>query len=335
MHPLEKHWQRITPFSVALLPLTALFAVVSSLRRLGYATGMLRTVRVPVPVVVVGNLTVGGTGKTPVVIWLINALRAQGFTPGVISRGYRGTEQLQAIDPQSPASVAGDEPLLIARRAQCPVWVGRDRAAAALNLLADNPQVNVVISDDGLQHYRLGRDCELAVINANRQFGNRLLLPSGPLREPVGRLRTVDAVIVNGRTRASDQLLHLPAPIFQMQLEGSEFRNLVDDSRRAQPTDFEAKRLHAVAGIGDPGRFFGHLRALGLSFVPHSFPDHHEFRLQDLEFADADAVLMTQKDAIKCAGFARDNWWALPVDARIDEALVKLVIGKIGSAIRH
>jgi len=335
VHPLERHWQRITPISVALLPLTALFAVVSWLRRLAYASGMLRTVRVPVPVVVVGNLSVGGTGKTPVVIWLVNALRAQGFTPGVISRGYRGSEQLQAIDPQSPPNVAGDEPALIARRTRCPVWVGRDRVAAARNLVADNPQVNVVISDDGLQHYRLARDCELAVINANRQFGNRLLLPSGPLREPVGRLRKVDAAIVNGRSRASDALLHLPAPIFEMRLEGSEFCNLVDESRRAQPADFGATRVHAVAGIGDPDRFFAHLRALGLSFVPHAFPDHHEFRPADLDFAEADSVLMTQKDAIKCAGFARDNWWALPVDARIDEALVKLVIGKIDSAIRH
>jgi tetraacyldisaccharide 4'-kinase len=335
VHPLEKHWQRITPVSLALLPLTALFAVLSSLRRLAYATGMLRKVRVPVPVIVVGNLSVGGTGKTPVVIWLVNALRERGYTPGVISRGYRGTERLQAIGRQSSADVAGDEPVLIARRAQCPVWVGRDRAAAALSLVADNPQVDVVISDDGLQHYRLDRDCEVAVINANRQFGNNLLLPAGPLREPVSRLRTVDAAIINGRARASDQLSRLPVPIFEMRLEGSEFCNLADASRRAVPADFEAKRVHAIAGIGDPDRFFTHLRALGLLFEPHAFPDHHVYRPQDLQFPDADAVLMTQKDAIKCLGFARETWWALPVEARIDEALVSLVIGKIGSAGRH
>ena len=335
MHPLEKHWQRITLVSLVLLPLAALFAVLSSLRRVAYAKGMLRKVRVPVPVVIVGNLSVGGTGKTPVVIWLVNALRERGFTPGVISRGYRGSEQLQAIAAQSSADVAGDEPVLIAQRAQCPVWVGRDRAAAALNLIADNPQINVVISDDGLQHYRLCRDCEIAVINANRQFGNRLLLPSGPLREPVSRIRTVDAAIINGRARASDQLTRLPVPIFEMRLEGGEFCNLVDESRRALPADFEAKRVHAVAGIGDPDRFFAHLRALGLSFVSHAFPDHHVFRAQDLDFADADVVLMTQKDAIKCAGFARENWWALPVEAQIDESLLNLVIGKIGSAIGH
>lgn len=335
MHPLEKHWQRITPVSIALLPLTAIFIILSSLRRLAYATGVFRTARMPVPVVVVGNLSVGGTGKTPVVIWLVNALRARGYTPGVISRGYRGTERLQAIVAESSSDVAGDEPVLIARLAKCPVWVGRDRAAAALRLVAENPQVNVVISDDGMQHYHLGRDCELAVINANRQFGNHFLLPAGPLREPVSRLRTVDAAIINGRARASDQLSRLPAPTFEMRLEGSEFCNLVDESRRALPADFEAKRVHAVAGIGDPDRFFAHLRALGLSVVSHAFADHHVFRPRDLDFPDADAVLMTQKDAIKCAGFAREHWWALPVQARIDEALANLVTGKIDSAVRH
>jgi tetraacyldisaccharide 4'-kinase len=335
VHPLEKHWQRITLVSIALLPLTALFALVSSLRRCAYAAGFLRKVRVAAPVVVVGNLSVGGTGKTPVVIWLVNALRAHGYTPGVISRGYRGNEQLQGIDAQSSADVAGDEPVLIARHTRCPVWVGRDRAAAAASLLDANPQVNVLISDDGLQHYRLARDCELVVINANRQFGNRLLLPSGPLREPVKRLHTVDAAIINGRARASDELSRLPTQLFEMRLEGTAFCNLVDESRRASPGDFAAKRVHAVAGIGDPDRFFAHLRALGLSFEPHAFPDHYVFRSRDLEFDDADAVLMTEKDAIKCVRFARENWWSLPVQARIDEALVNLVIRKIGSAIRH
>ncbi len=335
MHPLEKHWQRITPVSLALLPLSAVFAILSWLRRLGYAAGLLRKVRVPVPVVVVGNLSVGGTGKTPVVIWLAKALRARGLNPGVVSRGYRGSEQLRAIDTQSPPDVAGDEPVLIATLAQCPVWVGRDRAAAALQLIAANPQVNVVISDDGLQHFRLRRDCELVVISASRQFGNRLLLPAGPLREPVSRLRSADAAIINTEAGISANLSGLPIETFEMRLEGDEFCNLADASRRAAPSDFEGMRLHAVAGIGEPERFFAHLRALGLSFEAHAYPDHHAYRMQDLEFENADAVLMTEKDAIKCVDFARETWWALPVQARIDDALVDLVTRKTGSAVRR
>lgn len=294
---------------------------------MAFANGLLRKARIAVPIVVVGNLSVGGTGKTPVVIWLAKALKAQGYTPGVISRGYGGAEKLCAIDAQSSPEIAGDEPVLIAALAQCPVWVGRDRAAAAKRLVAGNPGVNVVIADDGLQHYRLARDCEIVVINARQRFGNRLLLPAGPLREPVSRLRTVDAIVVNG-----GNLPGLPASTFAMRLEGREFRNLADPEITASPDDFDSLRLHAVAGIGDPERFFMHLRGLGLSFVSHAFPDHHAFSATDLAFADADAVLMTQKDGIKCARFARENWWALPVEAVIDETLLDLVTRKIGAA---
>ncbi len=330
MHPLEQHWQRITLVSIVLLPLAALFAVLSRLRRLAYATGMLRQARMPVPVVVVGNLSVGGTGKTPAVIWLVKALRARGYHPGVVSRGYGGSAKLCAVGADSSPEIAGDEPVLIAQLAQCPVWVGRDRSAAAKHLISANPEVNVIISDDGLQHYRLYRDCELVVINASKQFGNRLLIPAGPLRESVNRLRSVDAVIVNGGS-----LPELPVSQFTMRLEGDTFSNLIDPETEASPGDFRNKQLHAVAGIGDPERFFAQLRGLGLSFVAHAFADHRAFRAEDLEFTDADAVLMTQKDAIKCARFARKNWWALPVEAHIDDALVDLVSQKIGSGIGH
>jgi tetraacyldisaccharide 4'-kinase len=327
VHPLEKHWQHLTMVSIALLPLSGLFCVLAWLRRAGYRTGLLRKVRVAVPVVVVGNLSVGGTGKTPVVIWLARSLRASGYTPGVISRGYGGSGQLCAVDDKSSPQLAGDEPVLIARLARCPVWVGRDRAAAAARLLACNPEVNVVISDDGLQHYRLERDCELAVISARQRFGNGLLLPAGPLRESPNRLRSVDAVIVNG-----EGLAQMPPNGYRMQLEGHEFHNLVNAQRFASPRDFDGMRLHAVAGIGDPERFFLHLRGLGLSFEAHAFPDHHAFSPADLAFPGCDAVLMTQKDAIKCAAIARENWWALPVAAHIDGALLDLVKRKIGSA---
>ena len=223
---------------------------------------------------------------------------------------------------------AGDEPVLIARRTHCPVWVGRDRAAVANSLVAAHPQVDVLISDDGLQHYHLARDFEIVVVDASRQFGNRLLLPAGPLREPVSRLNTVDAAVVNG-----GGVPQLPVTAFAMQLGGSEFLNLVDPSKRMAAGQFGNMKLHAAAGIGDPERFFSYLRSLGLSFTPHAFPDHHVFTRSDLEFAGANAVLMTEKDAIKCSCFAREIWWALPVDAQIDSALVDLVIQKINPKI--
>ena len=313
--------------SIALLPLSGLFAALTWLRRACYRAGLFRKVRVAVPVIIVGNLSVGGTGKTPVVIWLARALQAAGFTPGVISRGYGGAGQLRAVEDGSSPQLVGDEPALIASLARCPVWVGRDRAAAATGLLARNPGVNVVISDDGLQHYRLERDCELVVISARQQFGNGLLLPAGPLRETRKRLRCVDAVIVNG-----EGLPQMPPKSFLMRLEGREFYNLGNTKQRASPGDFDGMRLHAVAGIGDPERFFSHLRGLGLSFEAHAFPDHHAFSPADLAFEHCDAVLMTQKDAIKCAAIARDHWWALPVEAHIDDTLLDLVKRKIGAA---
>jgi tetraacyldisaccharide 4'-kinase len=327
VHRLEKHWQQLTIISVALLPLSALFAVLSWMRRAGYRAGLLKKTRLAVPVIVVGNINVGGTGKTPAVIWLAQSLRAAGRRPGIISRGYGGSETLAPVNAQSSPQLAGDEPVLIASLTAAPVWIGRDRSAAARRLLAQNPEVDVLISDDGLQHYRLARDCEIAVVNARQQFGNGLLLPAGPLRETRSRLDSVDAIIVNG-----GQLPGLPANTFTMQLEGEAFQNLVHDQQRAAASFFGGMRLHAVAGIGDPGRFFAHLRSLGLSFEAHAFEDHHRFSPEDLEFPDCDAVLMTQKDAIKCAAFASETWWALPVQARIDNTLLTLVTRKIGSA---
>lgn len=328
MHILEKHWRRITVVSLLLLPLSALFSVLARIRRIAYRLGLFSIVSAPVPVVVVGNLSVGGTGKTPVVIWLAKELQARGFTPGVISRGYGGSGEMSEVLATSSPRHVGDEPLMIARRTHCPVWIGRDRAAAANRLVAGHPQVDILISDDGLQHYHLARNFEIVVIDARRQFGNRLLLPAGPLREPVSRLDTVDAAVVNG-----GEVPQLRVSAFAMRLDGSEFLNLVDPLKRMSAGQFGNMELHAVAGIGDPERFFSHLRSLGLSFTPHAFPDHHMFTASDLEFAGANAVLMTEKDAIKCTCFARDIWWALPVDAQIDSALADLVIQKINQKI--
>jgi tetraacyldisaccharide 4'-kinase len=219
--------------------------------------------------------------------------------------------------------------VLLARRSRCAVWIGRDRVAAARALLAANPECDVIVCDDGLQHYRLQRDFEIVVLDGNRGLGNGLPLPAGPLREGAARLRSVDAVVING---PGDTALRI-ASRFDMSLEGSHFHNLLNPGHVAAASDFQGRRLHAVAGIGNPLRFFEHLQRLGLSFTAHAFPDHHSFAPADLEFEDADEVIMTEKDAIKCQRFARENQWALPVDAAVDPELGQLILNRLKS--RH
>jgi tetraacyldisaccharide 4'-kinase len=325
----DRHWYRLSWFSVALLPLAALFRLSAGLRKRVYRTGLLRAERLPVPVIVVGNITAGGTGKTPFTLWLCGFLREQGFNPGIVSRGYGGRARLLAVTANSDPAAAGDEPVLLAQRSRCPVWIGRDRVAAARALLAANPLCDVIVCDDGLQHYRLKRDIEVAVLDGSRGLGNGLPLPAGPLREGPARLRSVDAVVING---PGDPGLRI-APAFQMSLEGSQFHNLLNPGHTAAVPEFQGKRLHVVAGIGNPLRFFEYLQRLGLSFTAHAFADHHAFSAADLEFEDADEIIMTEKDAIKCQRFARENHWALPVDATVDPLLGQLILNRLKS--RH
>lgn len=321
MHALEEHWQRLTWASVLLLPLALVFAAAAAVRRLLYRGGVLRAVRLRVPVIVVGNIVAGGAGKTPLVLFLAEALRARGLRPGIVSRGYGGREALAEVRPDSSPEEVGDEPLLLWRRARCPVWIGRDRVAAALGLLAAHPDCDVIVSDDGLQHYRLARDIELAVFDPEQGLGNALPLPAGPLREPASRLKHVDAVITNG----PGELGALSVPCFEMRLEGETLRSLRDPSLSVAAPALRGATVHAVAGIGRPARFFAHLRRLGLEVVEHPFPDHHAFLPSDFAFAAASAVVMTEKDGIKCGSFARENWWMLPVEARVDPALIDLI----------
>jgi tetraacyldisaccharide 4'-kinase len=294
------------------------------LRRAAYRAGVFRSERLPVPVVIVGNLVVGGTGKTPLVLWLVEALRARGFKPGVVSRGYGATnDDARAVPPGGNAATFGDEPLLLAERAGAPVWIGRDRVAAARALLAAHPESDVIICDDGLQHYRLRRDFEVAVED-ERGVGNGFLLPAGPLREP--RSRTVDAVVLNGVACAGAQRR---ADRFVMRLEPVSFQRVDDPSRRINLEELRGKRLHAVAGIGNPRRFFATLAALALEFEPHPYPDHHVFSGSDLAYPDCDAILMTEKDAVKCRAFARADLYALRVEARVDSRLADLIATRL------
>lgn len=321
---IESHWRHLSPLSLALLPASFLFRGLVAARRAAYAMGLLRSRRIRVPVVVVGNVTVGGTGKTPLVLWLAALLLAHGRRPGIVSRGYgSGSDDVRAVEASSDASSVGDEPLLLARRSGCPVWIGADRVAAANALLAANPACDVVISDDGLQHYRLARDVEIAVIDGVRGLGNGFMLPAGPLREPRARLASVDAVVVNG-----DSAQHWPNA-YSMRLHGATFFNVAHAGQPAAPDDFADKRVAAIAGIGNPARFFAHLDGLGVKHEARAFPDHHAFTARDLDIPGVDAILMTEKDAVKCAAFASERMWVLPVEATPDPALGDLILRKL------
>jgi len=307
-----------------LLPLSGLFRVLSGLRRQAYRRGLLAATRMPVPVIVVGNITVGGTGKTPLTLWLVRALGSAGYRPGIVSRGYGGRQRGPfAVTPTSDPADVGDEPLMLAQRAQVPVYVGRRRPAAARALLQAHPDTDVIVADDGLQHYALGRDLEIAVVDGVRRFGNGRLLPVGPLRESPCRLDTVDAVVVNGGTT---DWLQVASPIYRMRLEPVRLRRLRDPGDVRALDWLRGRRLNALAGIGHPERFFALLRELGAVVTPHPFPDHHRFRLRDMP---AGTVVMTAKDAVKCAAFARPDDWILEIDAVVDPALQTCILNRL------
>lgn len=291
------------------------------LRRLLYRLRLLPSRAADVPVIVVGNLVAGGAGKTPLALWIAAFLGSKGWSPAIVSRGYGGSaeEPREATIVSDPAEV-GDEPVVLARRSGVPVWVGPDRVQAIAALRRQHPECNVVILDDGLQHYRLRRDLEIAIVDA-RGFGNGWLLPAGPLREPPSRLRSVDAVITHGAEGIQG---------YAMRLEGTEVHRATDARVRRALKSFAGERVHAVAGIGDPERFFATLRAQGIDVVPHPYPDHHPYRAADLEFGDGGAVVMTEKDAVKCKRFAKPHHWVLPVQAVVDAAFGEWLLQQLG-----
>lgn len=304
-----------------LLPLGLLYFALSALRRWAYRRGFLKSARLPVPVVVVGNIVAGGAGKTPLALWLTERLRAAGRHPGIISRGYgRVTDDIREVGAGDTAREVGDEPLLLARRAGCPVVVGADRLAAGQALLAAHPECDLLLCDDGLQHYRLQRDVEIAVID-RRGLMNGWPLPAGPLREPAVRLREVEALVLHDAVMPP-----VPGvPSFTMHLCGQNFYRLDEPGVRCGAADLAGLKLHAIAGIGEPQRFFDHLARLGLVFEAHAFPDHHPYRASDLDFT-GDAILMTEKDALKCVGVARLPVWVLPVEAHVEPDLARHVL---------
>ena len=324
---LVRDWylSRVTFLTLLLLPLSWLFRAIVAVRRAMYRSGLLDARRLPVPVIVIGNLTVGGTGKTPLVGWLAAELRNQRLRPGIVARGHGGANVTpRAVMPDDDPHVVGDEPILLAR-AGIPVWIGHDRVATARALLAAEPGTNVILSDDGLQHYRLGRDVEILVVDGTRGFGNGRMLPAGPMREPHDRVTGVDAIVVNN-SDAERMPFRTRPPMFMMHMTGERFVNLADPERTAGASDFAGKRVQAIAGIGNPGRFFDMLHRLGLDPVCHVFPDHHAYRRDDLEYRDAEVIVMTDKDAVKCRAFADSRMWRLPVAVELAPGLVEQVM---------
>jgi tetraacyldisaccharide 4'-kinase len=315
-----------------LQPLSWLYGALAGVRRRAYASGLLRSVRVGCPVVVIGNPTVGGTGKTPLTLWLALALRARGVAVGILSRGYgrRGTG-VREVRADSTWGEVGDEPLLLARRSLCPTVVAADRVAGARRLRELGARV--IICDDGLQHLALARDCEILVIDGARGFGNGRLLPAGPLREPVtAALARADLKVVNGEPEHAS--LAGVGALLRMELVPGAAVGLAAGQGSRPLADFGATRVHAVAGIGNPARFFRELRDQELNLIEHAFPDHHPLRASDLAFGDDLPVLMTEKDAVKCREFADARLWYVPVEARFGEAdartLLERVCGKLG-----
>lgn len=315
-------WYTQHPLSRLLAPLGYLFCGIVAIRRNAYQLSLLRQQRLSVPIVIVGNITVGGTGKTPLVIWLADFLRQSGYKPGIVSRGYRGktTKTCQVVFSYSDPYLVGDEPVLLAQRSGCPVAIAKKRFLGA-QLLVSAHQCNIIICDDGLQHYALHRDLEIAVVDDVRRFGNQRCLPVGPLREPIKRLKSVHFLVTRG---------HASNHGFSMQYEDTNTVFNVYDARISQPlSDFRDQWVHAIAGIGYPEKFFNRLRSESLKVHSHAFPDHHFYTQRDIQFNDSLPVIMTEKDAVKCTNIANAKHWYLPITAHLPvtfgEQLLQLI----------
>lgn len=322
MKSLDQYWYDRNLIAWLLWPLSLVFCALVFVRRSFYKSGFFKSVGFNIPVVIVGNISVGGTGKTPLITKLVELLESWGYRTGVISRGYGGQGPWPYhLSKESQAAESGDEPLQIFKRTGCPIVVGPDRIQD-IAVLLQNHELDLVLCDDGLQHYRLQRDLELIVVDAQRQFGNRFCLPAGPLREPVSRARNADWVIQNGGD--SD---------YSFSIQSGKVIRLMN-RQELNFSDFAATKVHAVAGIGNPQRFFNLLRTAGLDIIEHAFPDHHNFIQQELEFSDEWPVLMTEKDSVKCSHFSLNNLWYVPVDIKLSDTFLTDFKRKISELTR-
>ncbi|GAA0520403.1 tetraacyldisaccharide 4'-kinase [Tatumella terrea] len=319
---IERLWSGQSGWWRLLLPFSLLYGAVTAVIRWSYRRGWRKSWQAPVPVVVVGNLTAGGNGKTPVVIWLVEQLRARGISAGVVSRGYGGKSERYplVLKDTTTTAEAGDEPVLIYQRTGVPVAVAPRRSDAVAALLKSSP-VEVIITDDGLQHYALRRDLEVVVVDGMRRFGNGWWLPAGPMRERASRLQEVDAVVTNGGEAHDGEIT--------MQLVSGEAVNLLSGETRPLSS---LTNIVAMAGIGHPPRFFSTLKSRGVTPEAEiAFADHHAYSAQELEvlLTGEQQLLMTEKDAVKCRQFARANWWYLPVTARLSGEAAPALLDKV------
>jgi len=319
-------WYHPNPLKWLLWPLGGFYRAAMGIRRVIFQVGIRPVTKLSLPVIVVGNITVGGAGKTPLVIWLAGELQSRGYRVGIVSRGYGGSakEWPQRVHTNSDPALVGDEPVLLARATGCPVIVGPDRTAAAQSL-TDKGQVDVLLADDGLQHYALDRTVEIAVIDGERGLGNGFCLPAGPLREPKGRIAKVDAIVINGGWWCHTGAFRAQPVVQRLyQVAGSAQKSL---------EEFHDTKVHAVAGIGNPQRFFNLLEDAEIHVLPHPWPDHANLSSEDLKFDDAHPVLVTEKDAVKCRRFAHGNVWCVPIklvfDADDGERLMRRVLREL------
>lgn len=315
---LTDAWYKQSPWLKTLRPLSSLFQFLAKKKRRDFLSGNKTALELPVPVIVVGNITVGGTGKTPLVIAIIAFLKSQGYKPGVVSRGYtsKAPHYPYTVTKESDPNHSGDEPLLIATRCQCPVVIDPNRVSAAKKLI-DEYSCDVIVSDDGLQHYNLSRQFEICVIDGQRGLGNRKCLPEGPLREPVARLDDVDVVVVNGESSDAYAQEQFEMKLVPGALQPLHVEAIATNIQQALPQPGDA--VNAVAGIGNPERFFNLLEHHGYIVAARAFADHHHYRQEDFIFSNVSPVLMTEKDAVKCGMLSLKNAWFLPVEAQLPE----------------
>ncbi|CAP51414.1 tetraacyldisaccharide 4'-kinase [Xanthomonas campestris pv. campestris] len=338
------YWYDNTPIPLPARMLAPVYGAVTAVRRSLYRRGWLKRHGVPVPVVVIGNVTAGGTGKTPLTITLVSRLQQAGWTPGVASRGYGRDDAGTArwVDADTPVALGGDEPVLIAWKTGARVRVDTDRLAAARALVEAG--CDIIVCDDGLQHYRLARDVEIEVVDGQRRYGNGRMLPAGPLREPAARARECDFRVVNLGQGSDAVIPAVATPVadtdagfgeWQMRLSIDSVQPM--DGKRARPlASLAGQRVHAVAGIAHPERFFAMLRARGIGVVPHAFPDHHVYRAQDFSFGSRLPVLMTEKDAVKCRPFADEWLYSVPLKAELPAAFWVSLLDRLDKlASRH
>lgn len=331
---VEKIWYGHSSMVWILVPLSWLYKTVILCRTYVFRSGWLKAHSVPAPVIVIGNISVGGTGKTPLTIWLAKALTEKGFSPGIVSRGYRGKVGPTPVvaTPDSDPAIVGDEAILLAAQSGCPVVVHPERVAAATKAIGIG--ADVILADDGLQHYRLSRDFEIAVIDGHRGFGNGRLLPAGPLREKPARLDTVDQVVVHRKTREAREVLRRSSDRYPLyfDLKSTSIRRL-DGSEAGDLADFAGRPVHAVAGIGNPERFFRMLESLGMIVKRHPLPDHATLTAGDITFGDDIAVVMTGKDAVKCRFPEAGRCWSVEVEVEFEggegDVLLNRVLEKI------